>query len=190
LSSSINKREDEYGGSLENRSRIIFEITDGIREECGNNFLLGVRLSPERFGMELEEVKTVCRQLIDTQKIDFLDISLWDSFKYPSGEKDKENSNTKTLLEHFTEIDFKNVLLTVAGNIRSGKDVRNIIGAGVNFVAIGRAAIINHDFPKKVLNNPSFEPLSLPVSKDHLRNEGVSDKFVEYLGFFKGFVEE
>lgn len=190
LSSSINKREDEYGGSLENRSRIIFEIIDGIREECGNNFLLGVRLSPERFGMELEEVKTVCRQLIDTQKIDFLDISLWDSFKYPSGEKDKENSNTKTLLEHFTEIDFKNVLLTVAGNIRSGKDVRNIIGAGVNFVAIGRAAIINHDFPKKVLNNPSFEPLSLPVSKDHLRNEGVSDKFVEYLGFFKGFVEE
>ena len=32
---SINNREDEYGGSLENRSRIIFEIIDGIRSTCG-----------------------------------------------------------------------------------------------------------------------------------------------------------
>jgi len=75
LSSSINNRKDEYGGSLENRSRIIFEIIDGIRNECGKSFLLGVRLSPERFGMDLEEIKTVCKQLIETNKIDFLDIS-------------------------------------------------------------------------------------------------------------------
>ena len=53
LSSSINKREDEYGGSLENRSRIIFEIIDGIRATCGRNFLLGIRLSAERFGIKL-----------------------------------------------------------------------------------------------------------------------------------------
>ena len=85
LSPSINKRDDDYGGSLENRSRIIFEIINGIREECGDSFLLGVRLSPERFGMDLKEIKTVCKQLINTQKIDFLDISLWDSFKYPAG---------------------------------------------------------------------------------------------------------
>ena len=37
LSSTINKRKDEYGGSLENRARIIFEIVEGIRENCGNN---------------------------------------------------------------------------------------------------------------------------------------------------------
>ena len=188
LSSSINKREDEYGGSLENRSRIFFEIIDGIRNECGKKFLLGVRLSPERFGMDLEEIKTFCKQLINTQKIDFLDISLWDSFKYPAGEKD--NDNAKTLLEHFTEIDFQNVLLTVAGNIRTGEDVHKIINAGVDFVAIGRAAIVNHDFPQQVINNPAFTPINLPVPKVHLRNEGVSEKFIEYLGFFKGFVEE
>ena len=190
LSPSINKRDDDYGGSLENRSRIIFEIINGIREECGDRFLLGVRLSPERFGMDLKEIKTVCKQLINTQKIDFLDISLWDSFKYPAGEKNANNTNTKTLLEHFTEIDFKNVLLTVAGNIRTGQDVRKIINAGVDFVAIGRAAIVNHNFPSQVINNPDFVPTSLPVSKDHLRKEGVSEKFINYLGFFKGFVEE
>ena len=190
LSSSINKREDEYGGSLENRSRIIFEIIDGIRNECGKSFLLGARLSPERFGMDLEEIKVVCKQLIDAKKVDFLDISLWDSFKYPAGEKDNDNSNKKTLLEHFTELDFKDVMLTVAGNIRTGQDVQKVINCGVNFVAIGRAAIVNHDFPKLIIDNPKFEPVNLPVSKDHLRKEGVSEKFIDYLGFFKGFVKE
>jgi 2,4-dienoyl-CoA reductase-like NADH-dependent reductase (Old Yellow Enzyme family) len=140
--------------------------------------------------MDLEEIKVVCKQLIDTKKVDFLDISLWDSFKYPAGEKDNDNSNKKTLLEHFTELDFKDVMLTVAGNIRTGQDVQKVINSGVNFVAIGRAAIVNHDFPKLVIDNPEFEPINLPVSKDHLRKEGVSEKFIDYLGFFKGFVKE
>ena len=87
LSSDINKRDDEYGGSLENRSRIIFEIVDGIRDKCGSEFLLGVRLSAERFGIKLGESKEVCKKLIDTNKIDFLDMSLWDSFKEPAEEE-------------------------------------------------------------------------------------------------------
>ena len=56
LSATYNRRTDRYGGSLENRSRIFFEIIDGIREQCGAGFLLGVRLSPERFGMRLNEI--------------------------------------------------------------------------------------------------------------------------------------
>ena len=186
LSSSINKRKDEYGGSLENRSRIIFEIIDGIRNECGKSFLLGVRLSPERFGMDLEEIKIVCKQLIETNKIDFLDISLWDSFKDPVEEEHKD----KTLLQHFTELNRKKVLLTVAGNIRTGEDVDKIISSDVDFVTIGRAAILHHDFPNKVLENQEFIPIDTPSPKEHLRKEGLSEKFIEYLKVFKGFVEE
>ena len=64
LSPEINRREDYYGGSNENRSRIIFEIVDGIRNECGKGFILGVRLSPEGFGLKLGEIKEVCESLI------------------------------------------------------------------------------------------------------------------------------
>ena len=56
LSAEINQRRDEYGGSLENRVRLLFEIVEGIRSKCGTNFLLGVRLSPERFGMDIQEI--------------------------------------------------------------------------------------------------------------------------------------
>ena len=184
LSSDINKRDDEYGGNLENRSRIIFEIVDGIRDKCGSEFLLGVRLSAERFGIKLGESKEVCKKLIDTNKIDFLDMSLWDSFKEPV----EEEHQGKNLLEHFTELDFKDVLLTVAGNIRTGENVQKVLNKKVDFVTIGRAAILHHDFPLRVMENPNFEPIELPVSIAHLSKEGLSDKFIDYMGAWPGFV--
>ncbi|MGN6713793.1 oxidoreductase [Anaerocolumna jejuensis] len=49
LSPYTNKREDEYGGSFENRLRMLVEIIEGIRKECGPDFPIGVRLSIEEF---------------------------------------------------------------------------------------------------------------------------------------------
>jgi 2,4-dienoyl-CoA reductase-like NADH-dependent reductase (Old Yellow Enzyme family) len=184
LSAEINNREDAFGGSLENRSRLLFEIVNSIREKCGKHFLLGVRLSPERFGMKLQEVKTVAQRLIDEGNIDFIDISLWDSFKLP----EEEAHQNKSLLEHFTSLDRKNVKLTVAGKIRTGKDVQKILNQEVDFITLGRMGILHHDFPSKVINNPTFQPIETPVSKEYLRNEGLGDKFISYMGKWPDFV--
>lgn len=184
LSAEINKRKDSYGGDLNNRSRILFEIIDGIRNNCGNEFLLGVRLSPEKFGMDISEVKEICEKLIRENKIDFLDISLWDVFKSP----DEEAYKNKSLLSHFTELDFKNVLLTVAGKIQSGNDVKRVLESGVDFVTIGRSAILHHDFPKRVLENSSFEPIATPVTKEYLTKEGLGKNFIEYMKRWPDFV--
>jgi 2,4-dienoyl-CoA reductase-like NADH-dependent reductase (Old Yellow Enzyme family) len=186
LSEEINKRTDEYGGSFENRSRIIFEIVNGIREKCGKDFIVGVRLSPERFGMDLGEIKNLAQKLIDEGNIDFLDVSLWDCFKLPEDEKYQSMS----LLEHFTSLDRKNVKLTAAGKLRTGNDVIKAIEAGLDFVTIGRSAILHHDFPERVIENPEFEPVENPVTKEYLRNEGLGNKFIEYLNRFPGFVKD
>lgn len=185
ISSEINKRTDHYGGSLENRARLLFEIIDGIRAECGKEFLLGARLSPEKVGMDIDEVKIICRQLIDEGKIDFLDISLWDSFKLPEDPRYQNSS----LLEHFTSLDRKGVKLTVAGKISNGKQVQQILKSGVDFVTIGRSGILHHDFPVKVIENPEFEPIQIPVSKDYLRKEGLSDTFITYMNRWPNFVK-
>ncbi|MDT0583323.1 NADH:flavin oxidoreductase [Brumicola blandensis] len=184
LSVDINKRDDEYGGALENRARLLFEIIKGIRDACGDRFLLGVRLSPERFGMALSEIKTLCQVLIDEHNIDFLDLSLWDVFKQPN-ESEHEG---KTLLSHFMELDFKDVKVTVAGKITSGADVSAVMDAGVDFVTIGRSAILHHDFPKRVIADSNFSPVELPVSEAHLKKEGLSDQFVTYMKGWDGFV--
>lgn len=184
LSKKVNHRTDEYGGSLENRARITFEIIDGIREKCGPEFLLGLRLSPERFGMELSEIKQVCEKLITESKIDFLDISLWDCFKMP----EEEEHQNKSLLAHFTEMDFKDVKLTVAGKIMTSKNVQGLLDAGVDFVSIGRGAILHHDFPKRVLDNPTFESRQLPVTRKYLASEALGEKFINYMSGWPNFV--
>lgn len=184
LSAEINQRTDQYGGSLNNRARLLFEIVDGIRAQCGDDFLLGVRLSPERFGMQLSEVKSVCKQLINAGKIDFLDISLWDVNKLP----EETEHQHKSLLAHFLEIDYRNVKLTVAGKIDSAKQVMALLNAGVDFVTIGRAAILHHNFPALVMANPAFEAIALPVTTAHLANEGLSQKFITYMRGWDGFV--
>jgi 2,4-dienoyl-CoA reductase-like NADH-dependent reductase (Old Yellow Enzyme family) len=185
LSSKYNLRDDEYGGSLENRARLTFEIIDGIRDACGPQFLLGLRLSPERFGMELGEIKTITKQLISESKVDFLDISLWDCFKEPEEEEYKGT----TLLEHFTAMDYGPVRLTVAGKIYTAAEARKVMNAGVDFVTIGRAAILHHDFPQRVQENPDFEAVARPVTKDYLRNEGLGERFLEYMGNWPGFMD-
>jgi len=184
LSKAVNKRTDEYGGSLENRARLLFEIVDGIRNACGKEFLVGVRLSPERFGMELSEAKAICERFIKEDKIDFLDVSLWDCFKMP----EEEQHQDKTLLQHFTDLDYGNVKLTVAGKIRTGQNVQQILDAGVDFVSIGRAGILHHDFPTQVMENPTFIPAETPISKEHLRKEGLGEAFIKYMSGWPDFV--
>lgn len=186
LSPEINQRNDEYGGNLKNRCRLIEEIIDGIRESCGEGFLLGLRLSPERFGQKLSEIKQFCQDLIVDNKLDFLDISLWDYKKLP----EEEEFQDKTLLEHFNELDRKETLLTVAGKIDNGQDVQNILDARVDFVSIGRSGILHHNFPELVMQDPNFEVIATPVSKEHLIKEGLSDRFVTYMRRWPNFVEK
>ena len=83
LSTTENRRDDRYGGSLENRARIVFEIIDGVRAACRPDFQLGLRLSPERYGLRLAEMRDVAQEVMGQGKVDYLDMSCWDAGKAP-----------------------------------------------------------------------------------------------------------
>jgi 2,4-dienoyl-CoA reductase-like NADH-dependent reductase (Old Yellow Enzyme family) len=184
LSPEINRRDDDYGGSLENRSRILFEILAAIRARCRPDFNVGVRLSPERFGLRLPEMITVAERLMAGCAIDFLDLSLWDVFKEPMD----AGFQGRGLLSYFTALDRGNVRVGAAGRISSGADAARCLEAGLDFAIIGRAAILHHDFPERVRADPGFTAASLPVTAEHLRTEGLGPAFIGYLGNWKGFV--
>lgn len=185
LSAEINYRNDQYGGSLQNRARLLFEILDGVRDACGKNFLISVRLSPERFGMNLSEVVSVSQDLIDSGNVDLLDISLWD---YKKTYLQDHNTDGKTLLQYFEDLNLRNVILTVAGKIRTRKDVYEVLQSSVDMVSIGRSAILHHNFPELVMRDKHFVGISTPVSPEYLVNEGLSEKFIDYMRRWKGFV--
>ena len=77
LSPLTNLRTDEYGGSLENRSRLLLEITAAVRKAVGEDFLLLVRLGLDDLlpgGTTLEEGCQVAKWL-EEAGIDILDVS-------------------------------------------------------------------------------------------------------------------
>ena len=184
LSETYNRRSDRYGGSLENRIRLILEIIEGIRLQCGPGFLLGLRLSPERFGMELKACIWFVERVIQHNQIDFLDISLWDAFKVPI----EEDYAHRPLLDYFTELPRNLIKLTVAGKVDSTAKASRLLEAGVDFVGVGRAAILHHNFPCRALADPQFKAVPLPVSRTHLANEGLSDVFIKYMTKWPNFV--
>ena len=184
LSGSINQRQDEFGGCIENRMRPITEIIDGIRARCRPDFLLGLRLSPERFDVHLPDIVEVAKNILSAGKIDFLDMSLWDSFKEPEDQAFKG----RTLLSYFTELKRGNVALGIAGKLRNPEEVNQAMAADIDFVMLGRAAILHHDFPRQMKTDPNFTPIKNPVSADHLRKEGLGEAFITYMSGWKGFV--
>ena len=184
LSGTINQRQDEFGGSIKNRMRPITEIIDGIRARCRPDFLLGLRLSPERFDVHLPDIVEVAKNVLSAGKIDFLDMSLWDSFKEPEDQAFKG----RTLLSYFTELKRGNVALGIAGKLRNPEEVNQAMAADIDFVMLGRAAILHHDFPRQMKTDPNFTPIKNPVSADHLRKEGLGEAFITYMSGWKGFV--
>ncbi|MFZ4719437.1 MAG: NADH:flavin oxidoreductase [Ilumatobacteraceae bacterium] len=177
LSSEVNRRTDHFGGSLENRSRLLFEIVDGIRAACGDDLALAVRLSPERFGMRTSEIVEVYGRLVDAGQVDLIDMSLWDVRRVT----DEPGFDDRSLMEVFAALPRGEVRLGVAGKIHTPKDVQSVLDHGVDVPVLGRVAILHHDYPARLLADPSFEPRVAPVSREVLAAEGVSPSFIEYL---------
>ncbi|HAH10108.1 MAG TPA: NADH:flavin oxidoreductase [Alphaproteobacteria bacterium] len=186
LSPETNQRTDAYGGSPENRARIVHEIIDGIRSHTRADFQLGVRLSPERFGLVTTEMMALAEGLMTGGRIDYLDMSLWDVFKEPEDPALKG----RPLMSLFTELKRGNTRLGAAGKIVTGEHAADRLKHGLDFVVIGRSAILHHDWPRRIAADPQARPAALPVTAQHLRDEGLSDTFVTYMRNWKGFVAE
>jgi len=92
LSSGINNRKDEYGGSLENRTRFLLEIMKAVRAAVGDDFHFQVKISAvdhnnalafwEKKGNTLEDSIQVCKW-VEAAGADALHISYGSTFPHP-----------------------------------------------------------------------------------------------------------
>ncbi len=184
LSPTINQRTDEFGGSLENRSRPILDIIDGLRSRCRPDFNIGLRISPERFGVTLEESLSLAKTVLAKGQLDYLDVSIWDVAKEPH----EEAHRGRPLRAYFGELERGETRMGLAGKIYSAQVAQMILDEGFDYVTLGRAAILHHDFPKRHQDNTSFVMRALPVTADELRTEGLGEAFVDYMRNWDGFV--
>lgn len=143
LSPITNLRTDEYGGSLENRSRLLLEITAEVRKAVGEDFLLLVRLGLDDLlpgGLTLEEGCQVAEKLVEAG-IDILDTS--------SGMLPPLVLKGPAMLRDMIKTVKSRVAVPVigAGDLEDIEIAADMIEKGeVDFIALGRP----------ILNQPNF----------------------------------
>lgn len=160
LSPYTNKREDEYGGSFENRMRLVLEIISGIRERCGAGFPLGCRLSVEEFlgamGVpegEYIDIKTGVRivQELERAGIDFIDVSCG---IYETGITSVEPVSYPEGWRHdlIAAVRANCKLPIIAVSAYRGPDVpEKFLEEGIiDFAGLGRAWLADPDWARKV----------------------------------------
>ncbi|SFQ09237.1 2,4-dienoyl-CoA reductase [Variovorax sp. OK605] len=185
MSPHLNDRTDKYGGSVANRARLTLEVIEGIRRACGPDFQIGWRLSIERYGLRLEELREVTAEILDRELIDYLDLALWDS-----AQRVREGPfQGKTMLSVFTDLPRKGVRVGAAGKIMSAQRASQLLDEGCDFVLIGRAGILVRDFPLRVHADPMYDSPKLPVPAQYLRAGGLSERFINHMRGWPYFVE-
>jgi 2,4-dienoyl-CoA reductase-like NADH-dependent reductase (Old Yellow Enzyme family) len=177
LDAEHNQRGDRYGGAVDNRTRILFDLIAGVRAATAPGFQLGLRLSPERFGITMPESLALAQRVLDDGRLDYLDMSLWDCFKPPLDPA----YASQPLIAHFAALRRGATRLGVAGKIMDAATARRCLEAGVDFVLIGRGAMLHHDFARRALADPNFTSIARPVSRAYLQAEGLGPPFLQYV---------
>lgn len=156
ISTYTNHRTDEYGGSIENRVRIIKEIIEGIRKECGDYPII-IRFSADEYmreigiegGMVLEDAVEMAK-LFEQYGVDAIDVSsgnyetmnwAWEPTGFDEGWKMK---NAETIA--------KAVSVPVIGCsvIRTPEGAMEFLDRGVQFVGSARQFFADPDWGNKV----------------------------------------
>ena len=77
LSPKVNLRTDEYGGSLENRCRIVVEVLNAVRQAVGPGLAVGLRLSADPYiepGISEGDLPELARQIAQSASLDYINL--------------------------------------------------------------------------------------------------------------------
>lgn len=164
--SMTNHRTDEYGGSLENRLRAAREILEGIKQECGSDFPVSMRLGlktfvkgfeqasltgEEEIGRTLEEGIAIAK-LLESYGYDCLnvDTGIYDSFYYACPPMYMPKGYLVELAAKAKEA--VNIPILAGGRMNEAYIAEKAIRDGkIDAVVLGRAALADSEYPNKVL---------------------------------------
>jgi len=157
LSKATNLRTDQYGGSLENRMRLLDEIIDAIRTKVPRNFPIIVRLDGEEIniknGLTTSETCRIAKHI--ESKIDAIHVSSYanpasgpDFTKAPLNHKKEGFMKVTSLIKNAVKIP-----IIAVGRIEPEKADGYISEGKFNFLAMGRKLLADANLPNKLKNN-------------------------------------
>jgi 2,4-dienoyl-CoA reductase-like NADH-dependent reductase (Old Yellow Enzyme family) len=183
-----NTRTDEWGGKkLENRARLLLETLKAVRARVSDQFIVGVRISPEitDIGVEFHDSLQVAAWLAEGGA-DFVHASLWDAW----GRTRRYPNDTIPLTTRFRASLPPSCPLMIAGGIWTPQQAAEVQKQGADFIAMARVAIGHPDWPHRAQADPDYSPQRPPFTPEALLEAGLSQVFVDYMRRWAGFVTD
>jgi len=156
LSPLFNKREDEYGGPIQNRMRFPLRILKAVRKAVGPDFPIEMRVSANEWmpgGIEFDDVLTFIQAA--QEYIDMVQISCGLDIEHEANVYMATTNFTEHMLNvKYAKIVKENVhiLVSVVGAIMNPEEAEKLIADGiVDMVALGRPLIADPDWPIKAM---------------------------------------
>lgn len=156
FSEKVNKRTDEYGGSLENRIRFTTEIFEGIKSKVNKDFIIGIRMGSNENSLECS-IEMARR--FESLGMDYLHISTGFDNKSPFNEELPDDFPCNWIVYGGVKIkEHVNIPVIAVNSIKTADQAIYLIANNlVDFVAIGRAQLADHNYTKHVKNEEPIE---------------------------------
>ncbi|KAI0400009.1 NADH:flavin oxidoreductase/NADH oxidase [Xylaria palmicola] len=156
LSQTTNKRTDEYGGSLLNRARIIFEIVEEIRKRVADeSFIIGIKLNSVEFqngGFTPEDCRDLCVEL-EKHRLDFVELSGGTYQALGFVHKRESTKKREAFFIEFAEMivpQLKKTKVYVTGGLRTAAAMVEALKT-VHGIGLARPVTHEFDLAKKIL---------------------------------------
>lgn len=146
LSPAVNLRDDEYGGSLENRCRFVTEVVRAVRDAAGPRLAVGIRLSADPYieqGLTESDLPELARQLASSGAIDYINLvpALLPDASYPQGAGSDAALQVKSAA---------GVPVIYNGLLTDPAAAASVLEQGIDLVGMTRAILADPQLPAKL----------------------------------------
>jgi 2,4-dienoyl-CoA reductase-like NADH-dependent reductase (Old Yellow Enzyme family) len=169
LTDYTNQRKDEYGGSTENRVRLLVEVSTAVRKAVGQDFTVGIRISQSKVNdyfhkwADKEKDAEIIFGNLAQAGLDFIHVTEFEAWQ-------PAFSNIEALAKKYSQLP-----VISNGSLHDPIKAISMIEKGeTDVITLGRGALANHDWVNKVKNS---EPLEEFVPEKTLAPNAKIKKF-------------
>ncbi|MFA0442340.1 oxidoreductase [Vibrio sp. 10N.286.49.C2] len=161
LSPLFNHRKDQYGGSIEARSRIIVEIIDKIRGVVGAAFPIGIKVNSSdqlEGGLTQDDALEVIR-ILNKTSIDLIEISGGSYFPGAKSSSDSASSGPYFVDFAIKAKSLTDIPLVVTGGFKTREQIVDVLSSNIaDSIGLGRVLILRPELPNDWIEGATIIP--------------------------------
>jgi 2,4-dienoyl-CoA reductase-like NADH-dependent reductase (Old Yellow Enzyme family) len=162
LSPLTNKRKDSWGGSLENRARLLIAVVKAVREVCRDDFAVAVKLNSadfQRGGFDVADAQKVV-EMLSAYKVDMVELS-GGSYEAPAMQGRTGDERTLAREAYFLEFAQQiamnsTIPIMTTGGVRRAEVADKVITSGVALVGMASALALTPDLANIWQQEPDY----------------------------------